>query len=101
MPRGNYASLGQRFLARLIDAFVGMLSEPHIKGTEFGELQLAIWKRQFAALRDGDRYFYENDPQLVTIRSRYGISYRNTLSEIIARNTDAAVPEKVFFATDA
>src|SRR5438874_2415365 len=31
-----------------LDAFVGMVSEPHVKHTEFGELQLAIWAKQFA-----------------------------------------------------
>ena len=47
-----------------VDAFVGMVAEPHVAGTEFGKLQLAIWKKQFAALRDGDRFFYRNDPVL-------------------------------------
>ena len=83
-----------------LDAFVGMMSEPHIKGTEFGELQLAIWTKQFAAVRDGDRFFYANDPTLATIGSKYGITYRTTLAQIIERNTDATVPQNVFFARD-
>ena len=41
-----------------------MVSEKHVPGTEFGALQLAMWKKQFAALRDGDRFFYANDPVL-------------------------------------
>jgi Animal haem peroxidase len=41
-----------------LDAFVGVVAEPHVPGTEFRELQLAIWRRQFEALRDGDRFFY-------------------------------------------
>ena len=40
-----------------VDAFVGMVSEPHLAGTELGPLQLAIWKRQFGVLEDGDRFF--------------------------------------------
>ena len=32
-----------------IDAFVGMVAEAHVPGTEFGELQLAIWKRAVPA----------------------------------------------------
>ncbi|MFY9586912.1 MAG: peroxidase family protein, partial [Actinomycetota bacterium] len=83
-----------------IDPFVGMLSEPHLPGSEFGELQAAAWTRQFTALRDGDRFFYANDPTLTMIRSRYGISYRSTLAQIIERNTDASVPDAVFFATE-
>ena len=65
-----------------------MIAEPHVPGTEFGELQLAIWKRQFSALRDGDRFFYLNDPGLNFIREKYGIDYRTDLGEIIAPNTD-------------
>jgi hypothetical protein len=84
-----------------LDAFVGMVSEPHVAGTEFGELQLAIWKKQFEALRDGDRFFYANDPVLDAIQLRYGITYRHTLAELIALNTDvpqADLPANVFFA---
>ncbi|MFC6084505.1 peroxidase family protein [Sphaerisporangium aureirubrum] len=77
-----------------VDAFVGMVAEPHVAGTEFGELQLAIWTRQFQALRDGDRFFYGNDATALTnIRTRYGIDYRRTLGQIIASNTDIPAGE--------
>ena len=59
-----------------------------MRGTEFGELQLAIWRKQFQALRDGDRFFYQNDPGLSLIQRRLGIDYRHSLGEIIALNTD-------------
>ena len=62
-----------------VDAFVGMVSEKHVAGTEFGPLQLAMWTKQFAALRDGDRFFYANDPVLDLIRRAYGVDYRVTL----------------------
>jgi hypothetical protein len=39
-----------------------MLSEKHLPGSEFGSLQNAIWAQQFQAVRDGDRFFYRNDP---------------------------------------
>jgi hypothetical protein len=81
-----------------LDAFVGMLAEPHLAGSEFGELQLAIWTRQFEALRDGDRFFYLNDPYLNTIALQYGIDYRHTLAEIIDMNTNAGVAGNVFKA---
>lgn len=87
----------------ILDAFVGMLAEPHVAGTEFGELQLAIWKRQFRALRDGDRFFYRNVPWLETIRNRYGIDYRQSLGDIIASNTDiprAELNDNVFVVGD-
>jgi len=37
------------------------VSEKHVPGIEFGTLQLAIWRKQSAVLRDGDRFFYVND----------------------------------------
>jgi hypothetical protein len=40
-----------------MDAFVGMSAEKHVAGSEFGPLQLAMWKREFENLRDGDRFF--------------------------------------------
>ena len=80
--RGIYGSVNN------VDAFVGMTAEPHVAGTEFGELQLAIWTKQFLALRDGDRFFYGNDQGLSTILSTYGIDYRRTLGQVIASNTN-------------
>jgi hypothetical protein len=70
-----------------IDAFVGMVAEKHLAGTDFGPLQQAMWKKQFQALRDGDRFFYQNDPVLAQFQSLYGITYRHTLSELISLNT--------------
>ena len=75
-----------------------MVSEKHVPGTEFGELQLAIWKKQFEALRDGDRFFYLNDPALNAIRQTYGITYRHTLAELIKLNTGVTVQPNVFKA---
>jgi len=71
-----------------LDALVGMLAEPHLPGSEFGELQAALWTKQFQALRDGDRFFYLNDPELKFIKQEFGIDFRKTLAEIIAFNTD-------------
>jgi Animal haem peroxidase len=66
-----------------------------------GELNRAIWTKQFANLRDGDRFFYLNDPALPTIRGSFGIDYRKTLAQVIAANTDipqSELPANVFFA---
>ena len=83
-----------------VDAFVGMVSERHVYGSEFGELQLAIWRKQFEALRDGDRFFYLNDPALLVIRRLYGISSRHTLAELIQLNAGVTVQPDVFKAGD-
>ena len=71
-----------------VDAFTGMVAEEHIPGTEFGELQLAIWESQFENLRDGDRFFYLNDSDLAEIESKFGIGYESTLEDVIVDNTD-------------
>jgi hypothetical protein len=79
-----------------VDAFTGMLSEPHVAGTEFGELQLAMWRTQFTALRDGDRYHYasaDTTADLNSIRTLYGIDFRRTLAQIISSNTDIPAAE--------
>jgi hypothetical protein len=79
-----------------VDAFVGMVSEPHVAGTELGELQLAIMKKQFENLRDGDRFFYANDQVLPLIKRTFGIQVLS-LSEIINANSDAGVGPQLFF----
>ena len=73
-----------------------MLAEGHVLGSDFGELQLAMWKRQFEALRDGDRFFYLNDPALALIERDYGLSARRTLAQVIRDNTGEDVRDDVF-----
>jgi peroxidase len=47
-----------------IDPFVGMLAEDKLPGTSIGPTLNAIIGNQFSRLRDGDRFFYTNDPFL-------------------------------------
>jgi len=51
---------------------------------------------QFERLRDGDRFFYQNDPVLRVLNLAFGVDYRHTLAEIVSLNTDATVPANVF-----
>jgi hypothetical protein len=92
--RGIYGNVNN------VDAFTGMLVEPHPRGSEFGELQRAIWTREFQRLRDGDRFFYQNAmTDLNAIRNTYGIDFRRNLGDIIASNTDiprAELSDNVF-----
>ena len=86
---------------RKLDAFVGMVSEPPVRGSELGELQHAIWARQFHALRAGDRFFHQRDPALAEIRARFGIDHRVKLADLIVLNAGLPrrlVPANVFFA---
>ena len=83
-----------------VDGFVGMVSEAHVQGSDLGPLQRASWRRQFAALRDGDRFFYLNDPALERIADRYDVSYKHSLAQIVEANTDVDVPADVFHVAD-
>jgi peroxidase len=47
-----------------IDAWVGAISEDHLSGANVGPLIAAALVDQFTRLRDGDRLFYTNDPDL-------------------------------------
>ena len=69
-----------------------------LQGTEFGPLQLAIWKKQFEALRDGDRMFYLNDPVLTTIQQSYGIDYRRSLADLVKLDAGVDLQANVFKA---
>jgi len=80
-----------------VDAFTGMMSERHVPGREMGELQYAIWKKQFENLRDGDRFFYQADSAaLADIQARFGINYRRTLAQVITANTGVVTQPDVF-----
>lgn len=83
-----------------VDAFVGMLSEPHAAGVEMGALQRAIWAKQFAATRDGDAFFYQNDPALNEIWQRYHIGFKNTLAHIVKMDTGEVIADDAFHAAD-
>jgi hypothetical protein len=96
--RGVYGNVNN------IDAFTGLISEKHVPGTEFGELQLAMWTREFQKLRDGDRFFYGNDQGLSYIKQTYGIDFHRTLAQVILDNTDVEADElspNVFLVPDA
>lgn len=69
-----------------VDLWVGGLAEDHVEGALLGELFHSILVDQFTRLRDGDRYWYQNN---VVIRVLFpGSVERQTLSRIIRRNTD-------------
>ena len=45
-----------------LDLYVAGLSETHINGGMLGETFYEICVDQFSRLRDGDRFWYQNDP---------------------------------------
>lgn len=68
-----------------IDPWVGMLAETPMPHALFGETIMTIMRHQFTALRDGDRFFYLNDPVL-SEAEKTAIS-GTTMHDIIMRNT--------------
>lgn len=77
-----------------IDPWIGFLAEDHLPGSITGPTLRAILVDQFSRLRDGDRFFYLNDPTLVEYLPYFE---QLTLSQIIARNTGARLQDDVFF----
>ena len=68
-----------------IDPWAGMLAEDHMPGALFGPTAMTIIKKQFQDIRDGDRFYFENDPVL-TVSEKSTI--KNTrFADIIRRNT--------------
>ena len=68
-----------------VDLFTGGLCEPHVKGALVGQTFQAIIAGQFAALRAGDRFFWQNehfDPQTAQMIGN------TTLAQIMMRDTD-------------
>lgn len=67
-----------------VDLWVGGLSEPHVPRAMVGPVFHRIISRQFAMLRDGDRFFYETSLPRETLNT---VREQN-LASIIRRNTD-------------
>jgi hypothetical protein len=53
-----------------IDLFVGGLAEDHVKGGNIGPTFGNIIRKQFEALRDGDRFYYENNDVAFTAKQK-------------------------------
>tara|TARA_R100001163_G_scaffold65745_1_gene64436 strand:- start:3563 stop:5530 length:1968 start_codon:yes stop_codon:yes gene_type:complete len=80
-----------------IDPWVGAICEDHAPGAAVGELICVSLKDQFTRLRDGDRFWFENDNALSDIEKAE--IRTTTLADIIRRNTslsDSDVPDDVF-----
>jgi hypothetical protein len=86
-----------------IDGWVGGLAEDHIAGASVGELVHTVLADQFARLRDGDRFFYLNDPDLSDLAITDVIDLNSvTLAEVIRLNTKInGIQDNVFFVNGA
>lgn len=77
-----------------IDLWVGGLAENHMKGAMIGQTFGLIIARQFEALRDGDRFWYQVEG---FDRQALDAIENTSLSDIILRNTDTETLQKDAF----
>ncbi|MEY4935951.1 MAG: hypothetical protein RIS64_2310, partial [Bacteroidota bacterium] len=79
-----------------IDLWAGLFAEKRLAGKSVGRTVDAMIRAQFEKLRDGDFYYFENDPELTAAdKSRIRST---TLKHIIERNTNAGdLQDNVFF----
>jgi hypothetical protein len=78
-----------------IDLWVGVLAEDHVEGALVGEtLQKGLLK-QFLAIRDGDRFWYEN----IFRGSLLEEINNTTLADVIKRNTEigSEIQDSIFY----
>jgi hypothetical protein len=68
-----------------IDLWVGGLAEDHLPGAMLGQTFNVIVAQQFTNLRDGDRFWFENQG---FDRATLNQIKQTTLSDLILRNTD-------------
>lgn len=80
-----------------VDPWVGFLSENHMSDALFGETAMTILKKQFTDIRDGDRFYYENDVILTPEEKTW---IKNTrLADVIRRNCPiTCIHDNVFMA---
>jgi len=77
--QSNYSSVDD------IDPWVGMLAEQNMDNTLFGETVRAFMLRQFSAIRDGDRFYFENDD--VLSEAEKAAIRATTMRDVVMRNT--------------
>lgn len=92
-----------------LDPLIGMLAEDQLVGASIGELNEAILEDQFERLRDGDRFWYQNDSDFASWDApQFGMGgtalnwlSQLSLSNIIELNTDIeTLPDNPFFAAE-
>lgn len=81
-----------------MDPWVAMLAEQEMPGRLFGPTMTAIMRTQFTALRDGDRFFYLNDPVLNDAEIAW--IHGTTMRDILMYNTGITLmQDNVFLST--
>ncbi|MEL4896732.1 peroxidase family protein [Crocosphaera sp. Alani8] len=103
---GNDTELATKFASVYdsvddVDLWIGGLAEQQFGDSIVGETMNAIIGLQFTNLRDGDRFFYENDEYLKELDNIVsGSVKRVTLDKIIEDNSDVSISDSAFITTD-
>ena len=85
-----------------VDLFVGGLAERPLGGGLVGATFACIFAKTFQALRDGDRFYYENDDRktgIFTAKQRKEID-KTSLSRVICDNSDIIKIQRNAFLAD-
>jgi hypothetical protein len=81
-----------------IDAWIGILAEDHLPGSSVGATADAVITEQFARLRDGDRFWYQNDRFEPRERAMLEAT---SLAVLLRRHTGIErLQDDIFFAED-
>jgi peroxidase len=83
-----------------MDPLITGLAEGHVLGALVGETFWAIIVEQFIRLRDGDRFWYQNDPFFTSNPDHLDKLEQTRLVDIVRRNTKLGeeLQENVFIA---
>ena len=86
-----------------LDLWTGGLAEDHVPGAMVGETLQAIISDQFRRLRDGDRFWFENDPYFLANPEVLNQVRRITLASIFRCNSTMAdeLQDNVFIVKDS
>ena len=82
-----------------IDLWVGGLAEDHESGAMVGQTIKTVLVEQFTRLRDGDRFWYQNDPFFKDNPDNMKMVSDTTLADVIRANTnlnDSKIQDDVF-----
>ncbi|XP_028286259.1 eosinophil peroxidase [Parambassis ranga] len=83
-----------------IDVWVGAISEPALPGGRVGPLLSCLLAKQFRALRDGDRFWWEREGVFTSSQRRH--LHTTSLSRIICDNSHIThVPADPFSRTES
>lgn len=93
--------------AGLVEAWPGLVAEDHAPGSSMGPTMLALWRREFVRLRDGDSFYHQASgmfsnammEKVPRVRALFNKT-EDTLRSMLLRNTDiveSELPPRMFF----